>query len=281
MRCVRSLLARRSSSRSTMSSGSMPPPAGALGYAARRLRHEHIGVLLSRRAPLESPLLTELRRSLPPGRYQEIEVGPLGVLALHRVVQAHLGVVLPRPLLAEVHDASGGNPFYALEIVRTLQRTGVSVEAGQPLPRPRVAPRSRPRPPAGPLARRAVTTCSPPRRTRIRLTSVVEAASGVGRDAGLVPASRRGSSRSTASGSDSPTRCSRPVRTRRRIRRVGPRYMLDLQSCWTTPRHVPGSWRRRFTQPDESVAAVARGCSPTCARARRAPAGGAAARPSA
>ena len=35
-----------------------------------------------------------------------------------------------------MHQASGGNPFYALEIVRMLQRSGVSVEAGQPLPVP-------------------------------------------------------------------------------------------------------------------------------------------------
>ena len=31
---------------------------------------------------------------------------------------------------------SGGNPFYALEIVRTLQRRGVAVDGGQPLPIP-------------------------------------------------------------------------------------------------------------------------------------------------
>ena len=48
----------------------------------------------------------------------------------------HLGSSLPRPLLAEVHDASGGNPFFALEIVRMLRRKGVSIEAGQPLPLP-------------------------------------------------------------------------------------------------------------------------------------------------
>lgn len=110
--------------------------SGALGYAARRLREEHVGVLLSRRSGLDSPLLTELRRSLPFERFTKVEVGPLEVRALHRVVQEHLGIVLPRPLLAEVHQASGGNPFYALEIVRMLKRAHVSVEAGQPLPVP-------------------------------------------------------------------------------------------------------------------------------------------------
>ena len=110
--------------------------SSALAYAARRLRAEPVGILLSCRAPLESDLLSELRRSLPRGRIRETDVGPLDRGALQRVVQEHLGIVLPRPLLAEVHQASGGNPFYALEIVRTLQRGGVSVEAGQPLPVP-------------------------------------------------------------------------------------------------------------------------------------------------
>ena len=109
--------------------------AGALEYAARRLRGEQVGVLLARRSGLESALVDELRRSLGT-RFAEVAVGPLDPRSLHRVVAEHLGAALPRPLLAEVHQAAGGNPFYALEIVRQLQRSGVSVEAGQPLPVP-------------------------------------------------------------------------------------------------------------------------------------------------
>jgi DNA-binding CsgD family transcriptional regulator len=109
--------------------------AGAVAYAARRLRGEQVGVLLSRRSGLESLLTDELRRTRG-GRFMELEVGPLESTALHRAVQDHLGVALPRPLLAEVHQASGGNPFYALEIVRMLRRSDVSIEAGQPIPVP-------------------------------------------------------------------------------------------------------------------------------------------------
>ena len=107
--------------------------SSALAYATRRLRAEHVGVLLARRAGLESSLPEELRRT---ARFRELDVGPLDLAALPRVVQAHLGVALPRPLLAEVHQASGGNPFFALEIVRSLTRSGVSVVAGRPLPVP-------------------------------------------------------------------------------------------------------------------------------------------------
>jgi DNA-binding CsgD family transcriptional regulator len=110
--------------------------AAGLAYAARRLRDEPVGVLLSRRSALESPLVRELTRAFPLERMAVVEVGPLAAAALHNVVQAHLGATLPRPLLSEVALASGGNPFYALEIVRSLQRNEVSAEPGQPLPVP-------------------------------------------------------------------------------------------------------------------------------------------------
>jgi DNA-binding CsgD family transcriptional regulator len=107
--------------------------SAALAYAARRLRAEHVGLLLARRAGLVSALLDDLMRI---SRCSDLDVGPLDLAALHQVVQAHLGLALPRPLLGEVHQASGGNPFFALEIVRTLNRSRASVEAGKPLPVP-------------------------------------------------------------------------------------------------------------------------------------------------
>jgi DNA-binding CsgD family transcriptional regulator len=110
--------------------------SSGLAYAARRLRGEPVGILLARRSGLESAVVEELRRALPAERVTAVDVGPLEVDPLHHVVHDHLDVVLPRPLLAEVHGAAGGNPFYALEIVRTLRRSGISVEAGQPLPVP-------------------------------------------------------------------------------------------------------------------------------------------------
>jgi DNA-binding CsgD family transcriptional regulator len=107
--------------------------ASALSYATRRLRAERIGVLLARRSGLGSPLVDDLRRRRG---LHELRVDALDVTSLHQVVHAHLSVALPRPLLAEVHQASGGNPFFALEIVRTLARSGAAVEAGKPLPVP-------------------------------------------------------------------------------------------------------------------------------------------------
>ena len=164
-----------------------PASASALAYAGRRLRAERVGVLASRRGGLESTLLDELRRSLPRERFTHTDVGPLAAGALHRVVQDQLGVVLPRPLLVEVHEAAGGNPFYALEIVRMLRRSGVSVEAGQPLPVPESLHE---------LVHGRLLALSPESRDYLLAAaalsqptvSIVEAATGVRRGDGLAPA---------------------------------------------------------------------------------------------
>ncbi len=165
--------------------------AGALTYAARRLRDELVGVLLARRTSLQSLLAAELRRSLPPGRFSELSVGPLDPSALHGVVQEDLGVALAHPLLVEVHGASGGNPFYALEIVRMLRREGVSVEAGHPLPVPEslhelVHDRLRALPPE---SRDFLLAAA----AHANLTiTVAEQASGIDHRVGLVPALESG-----------------------------------------------------------------------------------------
>ncbi|HJR94922.1 MAG TPA: AAA family ATPase [Gaiellaceae bacterium] len=158
--------------------------AGALAYAARRLKAEPVGLLISRRSGLDSSLLDELERT---AFYSGLDVGALDLTELHQVVVAHLDVTLPRPLLAEVHQASGGNPFYALEIVRTLTRSGVSVEAGRPLPVPdslRDLVHSRLL--ALPSASRDFLVAAAAHAHPT--VSITETASGVSRDAGLGPA---------------------------------------------------------------------------------------------
>jgi DNA-binding CsgD family transcriptional regulator len=161
--------------------------SAGLAYGLRRFRAERIGVLLSCRSGVESVLLDELLRSPVGKRFTRVQVGPLDVTSLGRVVHEHLGVSLPRPLLAEVHQASGGSPFYALEIVRMLRRSDISIEAGQPLPMPEslqdlvrgrllALPRE---------SREFLLAASAHAHPTIALT---EAASGITREAGLSPA---------------------------------------------------------------------------------------------
>ena len=165
--------------------------AAALGYAARRLRDEHVGLLLSRRGSPESTVAADIRRSLPAERVHTVEVGPIDLASLHAVVREHLDLAVPRPLLAEIHQASGGNPFFALEIARTLKRGDAFVEAGQLLPVPESLHE---------LVQARIEALTPESRDFLLAaaahahptTTIVEAATGVDRQAGLVPAIRAG-----------------------------------------------------------------------------------------
>ena len=165
--------------------------AGAIGYAARRLRDEQVGLLLARRSSPESTVALEIRRSLPRERVHTVEVGPLDPGSLHAVVREHLDLAVPRPLLAEVHEASGGNPFFALEIARTLKHGEATAEAGQRLPVPESLHE---------LVQARLEALTPESRDFLfaaaahahPTTTIVEAATGVDRHEGLVPAIRAG-----------------------------------------------------------------------------------------
>jgi DNA-binding CsgD family transcriptional regulator len=98
------------------------PTASVLEFALRRLRREAVGVLVAGRTAGG----LELAPALP---VESLRVGPLNDAAIHRIVRTQLDVALPRPELLRVHDASGGNPFYALELARALGGSGGAREA--------------------------------------------------------------------------------------------------------------------------------------------------------
>ena len=96
--------------------------ATAVAYALRRLGGERIDFLLAQRAePGASPALG-LDRPPPSLRVTRMEVGPLSLAALQRLLSDRLGVLFPRPTLRRIHETSGGNPFYGLELARALER---------------------------------------------------------------------------------------------------------------------------------------------------------------
>lgn len=100
----------------------------ALRYALRRFDEEPIGVLGTVRRSAEVDPLA-LVSTLPPGRCQTLEVGPLGLPELRWVLD---GVVdtISRPALRRIHEISGGNPLYAIELAREL--AGASSDASSP-----------------------------------------------------------------------------------------------------------------------------------------------------
>ena len=109
--------------------------AQTLAFALRRLPPK-VGVLLAHRVEARQELPLGLARALSEDRLSRIAPRPLSLAALHHLVKSRLGTSLPRPLLARLADASGGNPFYALEMARALAPDG-DLKPAQPLPVPR------------------------------------------------------------------------------------------------------------------------------------------------
>jgi DNA-binding CsgD family transcriptional regulator len=105
--------------------------AGALRYALARLEREPVAALLAVRgiAPVW------LHREMPERRLCSVEVCGLSLGALRALLRARLDATFPRPTLIRLWQASGGNPFFALELGSALQRKG-ALASGDALPIP-------------------------------------------------------------------------------------------------------------------------------------------------
>ena len=103
----------------------------ALAFALRRLEAD-VRLLLTRRVAEGVPA-SELEKAIDADRIERLYVGPLSVGATHQLLRQRLGRTFARPTLLRLHEASGGNPFYALELARAL---GPDVDPTQPLPVP-------------------------------------------------------------------------------------------------------------------------------------------------
>ena len=108
--------------------------SSALAFALRRIRDENLSVLFARRLG-EAPAAGDLDYALA-GQVERRRVGPLSVGATQRLVQSQLGTTFSRPTLLRVHEASGGNPFYALELARALTKHEGGADPTRPLPVP-------------------------------------------------------------------------------------------------------------------------------------------------
>jgi DNA-binding CsgD family transcriptional regulator len=106
-----------------------PSSASALAFALRRLDEKSMLLLLSRRLG-EGVQTPDLERAIPADRVERLHFGALSLGAIHQLLQEHLELKLPRPTLLRVHETSGGNPFYALELARAL---GTDVDPTQSL----------------------------------------------------------------------------------------------------------------------------------------------------
>lgn len=109
------------------------PSADVLAFVARRLDNDNIALLLAQRTEEASGVPLGLERAYGE-RLQRVELPPLSLGAIHRMLHSRLGLTLPRPELRRIHGACGGNPFFALEIGRVVREKPAS--ADEPLPVP-------------------------------------------------------------------------------------------------------------------------------------------------
>jgi hypothetical protein len=105
--------------------------AGALAFALRRLGDRGLLLLLARRG--DGALPSELEQALGAERVKRLTVGPLSVGGLHRLLRDRFSRPFARQTMLRIHEKSGGNPFFALELARVLE---ADVDPFQPLPVP-------------------------------------------------------------------------------------------------------------------------------------------------
>jgi DNA-binding CsgD family transcriptional regulator len=101
--------------------------AAALAFAVRRLAAP-VRLLLSRRARAGAPI----EAALPEEQVERLPVGALSLGAIQQLLHDRVGTSFSRVALRRLHETSGGNPFYALELARAFASRDVT----HPLPVP-------------------------------------------------------------------------------------------------------------------------------------------------
>ena len=97
-----------------------------LQVAMRRLRQQPVGVLMTLREEPRWRMPFELERSFSGQRITRRSLSALGQGALKQLLRERLEAELSPADVALLHEASGGNPFFALE----LARSGAHLERG-------------------------------------------------------------------------------------------------------------------------------------------------------
>ena len=167
------------------------PGARVVGYGIRRLEREPIGVLATLRT---QPGLVDglgLERAFAHADLHRIRVPPLDLVSLARLLREQLDAEFSRPTIRRLHEASSGNPFFALEIGRVLAQRTEPLEPGEPLPVPQGSRE---------LLDARLAALSPPTRHALLVVSTlarptiaaVTAAIGAAASEALAPAERAG-----------------------------------------------------------------------------------------
>lgn len=106
--------------------------AAAVEHVVARLRDERVMVLAALRGEPGYPLPI----GVPGDRTVRIGLTGLSLGALHQLMRTRVGLTVSRPVLHQIEQVSGGNPFYALQIAQVLMQSQRALRPDEPLPVP-------------------------------------------------------------------------------------------------------------------------------------------------
>lgn len=90
-----------------------------LVFALRRLPDAQVGLVATVRTDADAAAASALEQVLG-AHVKTVTLRPLPLVALERLLEQHLGARLSNRALRQVYRRSGANPFYAIELARTL-----------------------------------------------------------------------------------------------------------------------------------------------------------------
>lgn len=106
-----------------------PSSARVVAFAARRFSGP-VGLLATvRTGDGDDVSWLQLEK---PDATRRMTLNPLAIGALHQVITARLGRSFSRHAMLRIHEASGGNPFYAIELARTIPEGETGIEMTLP-----------------------------------------------------------------------------------------------------------------------------------------------------
>lgn len=106
-----------------------PSTAHVVAYTARRLSGP-VGLLTTLRTG-DGDDVSWLQLE-EPDAMARIRLEPLTIGGVHEVISAHFGRSISRQTVLRIHEASGGNPFYAIELARAMTERESNAEMTLP-----------------------------------------------------------------------------------------------------------------------------------------------------
>ena len=99
--------------------------ASVLEFVVRRLDAEPIALVAAERVS-DDGVASRIVRDVAIERRRALHVSPIAARETGRLLASAIGLNLPPSSVSRLHALAGGNPFYAVELGRALQRRGVT-----------------------------------------------------------------------------------------------------------------------------------------------------------